>query len=292
MPEEQVVTPPVSNPPSVEQKKWVREIQPTDENGNPIGHLQRFEADTQQELIDKLATAHLNGSKLIYELKTGKAKKPDLTNAEVSKNPPSSFKPRDFTADEAFQTTLEMQNPATARQAVRKIIEAEFGAPLDEVRQSVAQARNINYKFEVDSFLSEHSHDYYPCQQNLMTMNSFLEQNNLVPTGKNLNLAFDYLKDSLVQRPVTPSTEALPPQAQAIPENTGTISQPVQRTQPRSVSTGIIPGQFSGSRPGPKPEGLTMEIINKMSYDRLKAERRNPSFEAAYLKLLEKNSSK
>ncbi len=94
--------------PVVEQPKpkFRREIQPKDDAGNPIGAPHVYEAESEQELLDKMADGIANGTKKIRELtrqvKLSPVETPKaIEGAELAEEIPT-FSPRVLSADERF----------------------------------------------------------------------------------------------------------------------------------------------------------------------------------------------
>lgn len=248
-----------------EEKKWVVEYQPTDEAGNPIGRPTKLEADTQQELIEKMKETNIQIVRAYHKLKTTGGAKPDLKDAEQRKAPARQVK-REWTPDEEFQTATELLQPATSRRAVRKIVEAELGMPIEELHEIREGISKVNRGFIEQNFLAKHREDYFAHLENEKAILGYLDENNLAFTSKNLELAFEYLKDSLIQRPQAP--------AQIPPEVPAEQTNPPQR--PRTVTTGLEPGESSGNPPA-KSKGLSWAIIDKMSDEEWEKAKRNPA---------------
>jgi hypothetical protein len=254
---------------SGEQQKWVIDYQATDESGNPIGNPTHLEADTQKELIEKMKETNIAIVRAYHKLKTGQQSGPDaLKNAEKRK-PASEIKPRDWTTEEAFQTTSELQNPSTMRKAVRKAIEDELGAPLDEVRESITRTRKIDQEFVNQAFMAAHR-EFYPCVANAKAIGKYLWENQLAYTIENLEIAFDYLKDSLIQRPATQPSQ----QNTEVPPQQGNTSTQRQR----STTAGLNPGETSGNvpRPGQQSKRLTWAEVDKWTDAEWEKAKRDP----------------
>lgn len=269
MPETPEVTAP-GNANAEEPKKWVIDYQATDENGNPIGNPTHLEADTQQLLIEKMRDTNIEIVRAYHKLKTG-ATKPDLSKAQ-KRRAPSEAKPKEWSAEETFQTFQEAQNPANFRKAIRKTIEDELGIPLDDLRTIPGGVAQVNRGLVEQNFLARHREDYYPCKQNEKAILDYLSENNLAFNLDNLETAFDYLKDSLIHAPrqaaaQTPNEE----------ETQAAVNTEAQRK--RTVTTGIVPGEASGTRPAKTgtSQGLSWAVIDSWSDEEWEKQKRNPN---------------
>jgi hypothetical protein len=261
-------------------KKWIREYQPKDENGYPIGPPQRFEADTQQELIDKLAAAHENASSALYrtrqQVKLGTLLEPDPDE------PILTYEPRQLSAEDRIRISKDLSDPAKAAEAHRQLLEAEFGAPIEKVRENLRQneidKRVSAIQAAIAQFKAE-TPEYVECELNSGNMKKYMEKNQRRYTAKNLKIAFEDLKNSglltlrapqaapnepVVQPTVTPATpEAIPPAATIPPE----IPAQVTEVRPKNSSSGLGREHASAapSAAAPKTPGISIREINSMS---------------------------
>lgn len=291
----------------LEKKKWVREYQPKDDSGNPIGPLQRFEADTQQELIDKLAAAHENASSKLYQtrraVKLGAMLEPD------PEEPINTFEPRQLTADERVKLTKDLSDPAKAAEAHRILLEAELGAPIETVREGLRD-REIQKRVEaIRGAIAQFKRDtpeYVESETNSENMKKYMEKNNLRYTAKNLKIAFEDLSNDgliVVQAPkaaviepvaaVTPAVTPAPATPEVIPPVATTapaIPATPTEVRPKQSSSGLGRDNSSAA-PGveaPKTLGITIRDINKMSATEYNEKLRDPEFRKAVEKLYEK----
>lgn len=288
----------------IEAKKWIREYQPKDESGYPVGPPQRFEADTQQELIDKLAAAHENASSALYktrlQVKLGTMLEPD------PEEPIRTFEPRSLSADERIKLTKDLSDPAKAADAHRTLLEAELGAPIEIIRTSLRDAeiqkRVESIKAAIDAFRKEHP-EYIDSTSNGDKIKKYMEKKNLRYSVKNLNIAFEDLKSDGVltlqvpkaavpETPVAPvatapaTLEVIPPAATTAP------AIPVTPTEvrPKQSSSGLGREHSSAAPSGepPKVTGITIRDINRMSAKEYNDNLRDPEFRKAVEKLYEK----
>ena len=107
--------------------------------------------------------------------------------------PKPSYQPVEATADA----------DKARREQIRKDIEAELGAPLDDVRDRLRRSG------EFDEYLignqwainAESTKGYYICPENGVAIAKYLRENNLKLTETNLDLAYEELQDSLKTQP-------------------------------------------------------------------------------------------
>lgn len=227
--------PPPPPPPAAEAppvppvpQKFTREIDLKDGSG-----VQKFEADTWEGLVDKLATAQEHATRKIKEL--------SRKNITPDKEPPIRAKQ----LSEAEILALKEGFPADPIGTWNKLFEAQTGITVDQFRETqlkiaVADAER--------AFISKHKDDFLPCPENATKINKFLAEQELPVTTKNLEYAFYELGDQLQRKTVEP---VLPPP----PVPNQPPAPRVQEIPPPPVS---IPANF-GSRVEMQPgmEGVT-----------------------------------
>lgn len=252
--------------PEIDQEtgKFIHVYQPRDAEGQFIGKPYRFLYTDHMDLVKQLEEAKEHGDRYIHEIKTGK-------RAIVGDpaTPRSEYQPAAPSTEEAEQQE---------RERFRKIAEKEFGAPLEEIRTDIAQSREMrDYTLANSWALENEANGYFMCPQNGKEITKYLADNKLALSRKNLDLAFEALKDTLVQKPQEPAPPA------------DSMQQPPTRAEVKPQSTGIIPGQFQGTRPGANRERtpLTAERfrqIDKMGRDEwMKLQRTNAKEAQAFL---------
>lgn len=250
-----------------ETGKFVHVYQPRDAEGQFIGKPYKFLYSDHMDLVRQLEQAKEHGDRYIHEIKTGK-------RAIVGDpaQPRSNYQPAAESAEETERRE---------RESFRRVAEKEFGAPLEEVRTDIREAREMREYTLANSWaLENEANGYYTCPQNGREMAKYLTENKLAVTRKNLDLAFEALKDTLVPKP----------QEQAPPADSTQQQPPSTRTEtPRS--TGVIPGQFQGTRPGAQAERqpLTRDRfrqIDKMNRDEwVRFQRTNAKEAQAFLSM-------
>lgn len=277
--------------------KYVEEYQVLDKQGNPVGPKQVFEAETQNELVAKLRTAHQNASSKLYEtrlaVKLGTLMEPDPDR------PILTFEPRPLSADELVRIDNLRKDPRTAAEANKILLESEFGAPLEDIRRTLRaseeNSRIQSMRYEIELFKAAHP-EYVECEANKDKLIQFVVKKQWGLTKKNLELAFEELSSEgllTVQAPApvvsnepppppTPIVEVapLPPEVPVavpmIPETAATVAPqevtipPVQAQpapEPRQLSSSGL-GRSNGSTnvppEKPKVKGITRAEIAKM----------------------------
>ena len=205
--------------------KFRREIQPKDDDGNPIGAPHVYEAESEQELLDKMAEAIGNGTKKIREL-TRQAKYAPIEapkpkeGAEPAEEIPE-FKPRQLTAEEKFELAQQLRDPEKMDEAFDRLYEARTGrkpAEAAKVEQEIyINSRKAREKAETEAFIESHP-EYYQCEKNKLAIIDYIARNNLAWRAKNLEIAYKELETDglLVSAPVAapeppPETRTEPP---------------------------------------------------------------------------------
>lgn len=289
-----------------EPKKFTIEWQNKDENGNPIGTLQHFEADTQKELLEKVAASAQNAQIKMYD-EMKKRKIGDLITPDPD-TPVPTFERRNLSADDRVRLATAMKDPQTMVNATRELIEAEFGAPIDSLRQTL-QGAEVRKRIDVANYQSELFADahpeYYGCAGNKEMMLKWLEKhkdkngNGLAITRKNLELAYEDLSGAnggpdllahepkpapisaatttvATTEPAPAPTAAIPPAATTVPA----ITDPTTEVRPKQSSSGLGRGDSSAvpSAAAPKTPGITLREIAQMDSVTYQKRLQDPAF--------------
>ena len=257
--------PKINGQPEVDSEtgKFIHIYQPRDSEGQFIGKPYRFLYTDHMDLVRQLEQAKENGDRFIYEIKTGKRQ---LTGEAAKPQP--SFTP----APESIE-----EEDKKRREAFRKTAQEEFGADPETVRETLKKASKLEEGITAYHWaLNKQAEGYYPCPENAKRIGAWLTEKKYANTPANYDLAFEELRDSLVQEP----KEQKPADS---------TQQPPTRAEVKPQSTGIIPGQFNGTRLPNRIEKqpLTAERfrqINRMSRDQWnKLRRENPKDADAFL---------
>lgn len=233
----------MSQEPTQVQEKKVYEYQPTDREGKPLGRLYRLEYTDDADLIKQLSEAKQEGDRFIHEVKTGKRQ----VQGEAAIAKPS-YQPVEATEDA----------DKIRREALRKDVEAELGAPLDSVRDTLKRASDFDeYLIANQWAVNAESNGYYVCSENANAIAKYLRENKLRVSEKNLDLALEELRDTLVTKPA---------EIPVTPTQDDGASGATQPARSNNGSTGIQPG--NRRIPTPQKPKLTPERfreINRMS---------------------------
>jgi len=273
---------------AVEPKKFSTEYQIEDDNGNPIGPPQHFEADTQKDLLEMVKAAHKNAAKEMY--KTKKAVKIGNLITPDPERPLNKYERKPLTADERVRIANAMKDPQTASDAAKTMIEAELGVPFDVMRDSL-QYLEIRRRIEeaqeqTDLFLRAHP-EYVNADSNKEMILKWLEKRNLAITHKNLELAYEDLTSTnppllIVQRPTPPPQSAAPttneivtPSASSAPLVQPAIpAEPTQapaitetpEVRARVSSSGLSRSDGTATPTAvPKTKGITLQQVAQMN---------------------------
>jgi hypothetical protein len=222
---------------------WTAEIAAAD------GRPQRFTAPTRVKLIAELMKAKAHADSHIQRLKS----RPSPTPKRNEVHP--------LTVDDEFQLGIELQNPATAAKAIKRVLEAEI-APERE------QARIARVTYE---FARRHVNDprLFDCEANGRMLAQWVADNGFEYTVDNLEIALEECQGRLAQAPQAQNEQVVTQQQPEIP---------VEQQRPiRSAPSSIQPGQFSGNRPATRQKGLTKQDYIKMGRENPAEYRRHMS---------------
>jgi hypothetical protein len=255
-------------------KAFVQEYQAMDAEGNPIGRPTHLEADTAEEMFDKMKHAHIAAVQALHRQNIAFT---NLKNRKPVPAQPVVAAPK-MTPEQERAEAAKLINPATAADAVRKLAgTSELEEELKKTRAEQAFARGQAIALQ---FMQAHVKDFYPCQANSDALKRYLSDNNLAWEVDNLEIAFAAIGDQLAKdpnnaAPINPNNPSNEPEV----ENAQPSEQP--RRQP---TFGIQPGAGSGARPTGRPVGMTKkdvitlaktnkaEFLRRMRDPKLKAE--------------------
>lgn len=310
-----VAAAPAAPAPAVEEEK-VYEYQPTNEDGIPIGGVQRIKYRTQDELIQKMQKNHEEAIRHIRKLNT----KIRVGEYEVQENIPAEapryeneayLQPRDLTPEEKLQISRDMLDPEKVQDAYDRLSEARFGARPDVVVKRVNEAQMneeaLRAKAEGEAFVDENP-QYYNCPANARVIVNWLQKNGLRPVRSNFKLAYETLNEAglLLQRPTVREavsstvTPAAPANTQPEPATPSRITSEVQ-AQPVRPAREISGLSRSNAGDGDvsvttsvsaTKKALTMAEIDRMPSDEYKRRMKDPRFKEAVERLMAEHNSK
>jgi hypothetical protein len=252
-----------NNGEKTDEGEYIVDVDP--ENGRPV---QIFRAKTRKEIAEALANAQFSASRTIQTLKDERTPDPAHNTVKIEPVP--------LSADERMQLSVELQDPAKADAAVRRLVESSVG-PLQEIARRentrIEEEEANRAIAETNKFVAANL-DWYPTAKNKTEVFNYIENNKLAITAKNMDIAWDLLKRA-GNADLKPATE----------EEEEEEEESAGRTRSRiaSFSTGVREGDISGTRPQPaRKKKYTWADVDKMGsreYERrLKEE---PGFMAA-----------
>lgn len=268
-------------------KKFRKEYQPKDPNtGDPIGPLQVFEADTREELIDKIAAAHENASVSVYKTKMAAKVGAILEMEPDPDSPMKTYEETILSADDRIQMAAALKDPANTAHVIKRLM-ASFGIPVEEIRATLAERefekRAAFAMRQTELFNAAHP-EFVDTPHNQKAMEKYISKKGIAWTLKNLEIAYADLtseglltiraaEQPITEAPVTPEPEvaAAPAPELAIPASATTaapISAPATEVRPKSSSSGLSSrGSSAASATGaaPKVAGITAQDIIKMT---------------------------
>lgn len=245
----QIVTkPPISGG---SDAQFVREIDLGDGAGKQV-----FKGRTAEELIDNLVKAQTNATLKIREQQVKLRARPELEPA----NQPQILAPSDpqqLTGDELFQISQELtSDPA---KAFDRILQAQTGMNAAQLRQiGLDHAQNAQMALAAQAeneFLANHATDYLPNKANATKIISFIQEENLPYTTKNIEYAFQELNEGgLLESPTLPADA-----------NESRIEVQAH-TRRKTGSTGLSSHTNSGRPPEPEKEtdGITESEVEQI----------------------------
>ena len=201
------VLPPVP-PPVVPEQRY--EWQPTDANGKSMGGKQVITYKNQEELIQKFTEQNnlilRQMRKLSNDVKLGLT--PDVEVPETAKRLPKNFdgfKPKTLTADERFQLTQDLNDPAKFEDAKIRLAEATFGATPEVISEVLSQSQQLLLEQQVvrsfDEFLENVGDSFYNITANRATLTDWMCQKQLAPTPQNFEIALARTAALLIPAP-------------------------------------------------------------------------------------------
>jgi len=255
--------------------KFRREIQPKDDQGNPIGQPHVYEAETEQELLDKMAEGIANGTKRIRELARKAAlERPTFSRPQEAEEIEDIAEPapRELTADERFKLSNRFRDPEQVQEAFDELYEARTGRkPADAAKlqtKAAKDAAQVRAHAEANAFAAEHP-EFVLCTANSEAMMGYISTRRMALTKKNFEIAFKELSDSgLLELRSVESPAAQPPvveEGRTDPPETPAVKPQTQTVIPATLT------RASGSGTGTaKKRGPSAAEIAKMNSKQLK----------------------
>jgi hypothetical protein len=282
------------------------EWQPTDESGKPFGGKQVLIYKTHEELIQKFIEQ--NNSILRQMRKLSRDARLGLTpEQEVptrARRLPENFgglKPRLLNADERYQLTQDLNDPAKFEDAKVRLSEATFGATPDVITDVLNQSQRLLLENQVirsfDEFIDRVGDGFYNVEANRETLTKWMGERNLEPSADNFEIALARTSALLVPAPVVQLAQAVAPVAtveteskpQVPPVAASRITSDAQTVQNarRQTPSGLNDRVSSSNGAAPVSDrSLTLAEVDKMSADEYgKRVKSDPTFLATVDKL-------
>lgn len=255
----------------MEDGTWEARVDSEDGHG-----IQVYKGATEKEVIDKLLIAQTNATKKINEQSRvlRNTSKPDLAAPEAAPRRP-------LTADEMFTVHNDLADASKAPGAVRRVVEAELGMPLETVRKVLTQEQVEDRErkaFDISKKWAAANPEFYASDYNGKKMADFLFANKWDCTENNLTLAFAELSEAgLLQ--TAPEERGQP----APEEEEERIAPTPAIVRPRAASTGLRNRHVSGGTPpaGPRTQTLTVADIERMPEAEYREKFQDPKFREA-----------
>lgn len=206
--------------------QYIVDVDP--ENGTQV---QTFSGRSRKDVAEQLATAQFNASRTIHQMKEERT--PDR-RGDVAK-----IVPIPLSAEERMRLSIDLQDPSKADDAIERLVESKVGslkAIADRENDRIQKEQDEREMAETRKWLAR-TPDWYPSGNNKAAVFNYIENNKLDVTAKNLEIAWDDLKQS-------GAAEFAPPKPAGEEEV-------VLDTRPRiaSYSTGVREDEIS--RPAP-----------------------------------------
>jgi hypothetical protein len=282
------------------------EWQPTDETGKPFGGKQVLIYKTHEELIQKFTEQ--NNSilrqmrKLSRDARLGLTPEQDVPTR--ARRLPESFgtlKPKQLNADERYQLTQDLNDPAKFEDAKVRLSEATFGATPDVITEVLNQSQRLLLENQVirsfDEFIDRVGTDgFYNVEANRETLTKWMGERNLEPTADNFEIALARTSALLVPAPAVQLAQAAPvatvepePKPKVPSEADLRIASEQQTVQNarRQTPSGLNDRVSSSNGAAPVSDrSLTLAEVDKMSADEYgKRVKSDPTFLATVDKL-------
>lgn len=256
--------PTTAQPDQSSEKKFRKEIDLGDGSG-----VQVFEADTPDELIDKLTEAQANATRKIRQLNQQlkqRTKSAPIVQPDKKKESPKKYEPIPLSEDEEF--LLGQQFAQMPRKAFAKLFESVTGMRPSEFRSSIEQVHALRQAIDeakaAEDFVVAHKDDYLPTPENFQQIQQFLDTNGLAITRQNLEYAFNTLSTSgLLDIPQVDEPASTTAQNQ-----TARIEQPAPpaapAAQPKPVSSGLSDRQGVRANVAQQTPTLSVDEIMRL----------------------------
>jgi len=179
------------------KEKIIREYQNRDEAGNPIGRPTHLEADSWEEMAEKLQACHENAVRFAERMKKRASIKPEFKQPEV---------PIELLSEEQL---LKIQKDLESKDEIAQS-KAKVAFELNEARKLQLKNRrqeDFNRGQAVSLEFRKNHPEFNACEANAKILGDYIQENKLEWTVDNLELAFAEREKELA-----PRVENNPPQ--------------------------------------------------------------------------------
>ncbi len=249
------------------------EWQPTDETGKPFGGKQVLIYKTQEELLEKFKDQNNNilrqMRKLSRDARLGITPEQDVPTR--AKRLPENFgelKPKQLTAEQRFQLTQDLNDPAKFEEAKVMLAEATFGATPDVITDVLNQSQRLlleqNVVRSFDEFLDRVGDGFNNVEANREVLTTWMVERNLAPTPDNFEIAF--ARTAALQIPATVVQPSQAVVAAPAPVAASVESEP--KTQVPTVSPSRITGEEQSVQNARRqtPSGLNERVSSSSGH--------------------------
>jgi hypothetical protein len=301
----QAETPAIAPIVPVELTEQRYEWQPTDEAGKPFGGKQVLIYKTHEELIQKFTEQNnlilRQMRKLSRDSRLGLTPEQDVpTRARRLPENFAGLKPKQLNADERYQLTQDLNDPAKFEDAKVRLAEATFGATPDVITEVLNQSQRLLLENQVirsfDEFIDRVGDGFYNVEANREILTKWMGERNLEPTTDNFEIALARTSALLVPAPAVQLAQAAPvatvepePKTKVLSAADLRIASELQTVQNarRQTPSGLNDRVSSSNGAAPVSDrSLTLAEVDKMSADEYgKRVKQDPTFLATVDKL-------
>lgn len=275
---------PVVAPVVVPEPEFIYEYQALDEFDRPLGAKQIFKGKDAVEVLGKVAEANKNLIKLSRDLKKkitlGIQEDQDVPTEMKRISGPLAFESKQLSDSEVAEISRDLLDPAKFREASKRLVEAELGAPASTIRESITSQEQrlaqMEAQREAEAFVNN-TPDYYICKENFETIGNWMINNGLEPVRENFKYAYEKLNavGLLLTAPIVrevvsePTRVAEPTQVESLPVQEEasriTVEEPVatKRTAVK-IPSGLTRDAASDVGIPVQRQKITVEEIEKM----------------------------
>lgn len=251
-------------------RKFSRSIQPTDDEGKPIGSPHVYYGATEQELLDNMAKGIANQTKKIRELSRKTTLEPQTFQTPDGAEPYEAVSEpqiRDLTPAEKLELSRKFSDPEKLQEAFDETFKARTGlSPAEQARNANIAAKNSQAQrghAEANAFAQAHP-EFIQCRENADAMMQYIGSRKMALTVKNFEIAFSALKESglLILREPEPAPPSPPTEVRTDPPKVEASQSVIPSAMTRSSA--------SGSGTPPRKKGPTARELAMMTATELK----------------------